>query len=451
MVLFVMPWLVSQALTGATRALYSRGDFDLMLASPVSPRAILAAHALAIAVESLLSVGIFLAPMIDAIALRGGARWLAGFPALAAASLFATALGLCLTLALFAVAGPRLTRVIAQIAATVIGAGFVLALQALNVLPAHVRHAIVARIGAPGSDMLFDRDGPLWLPVRAALGAPLDLTLWCLISVAFFAAAALGLGRNFALSAIRSAALAERPREKRRRRRSPFRVGLAASLRFKEWRLLARDPWLLSQILLQIVYTLPIAVVLWRSQGGAGSIGVSVAPAVVVIASQIAASLAWLAISSEDAPEFIATAPVTRREVERRKLEAIGLPLALFLAAPILGLAFYSIFVAALTALFCAGAAASTALLNLWHPMPGRRAQVLRRHSQSKLVAVVEHMLSLCWALAMALASLGSAWTAPAIGAAVGLLWLNRPRGPQIAPARARALLWIASSLRSSR
>jgi ABC-2 type transport system permease protein len=366
--------------------------------------------------------------MINAMALRGGAHWLAAFPALAAGALFATALGLCLTLGLFAIAGPRLTRVIAQVLATLIGAGFVLALQALNILPAHVREGIVARINAPASGLLFDRDGALWLPVRAALGSPVDLALWCAISVMFFAVAALALGRNFAMSTIRSAAVSQRPRDRRKRRRSAFRVGLGASMRFKEWRMLARDPWLLSQIMLQIIYTLPVAVVVWRSQGGPDSIGISVAPAIVVIASQIAASLAWLAISSEDAPEFIATAPVTRREIERRKLEAIGLPLALFLAVPILGLAFYSVFVAALTALFCAAAAASTALLNLWHPMPGRRTQVLRRHSQSKLVGIVEHMLSLCWAVAMVLAGLGSAWTLLAIGAAVGLLWFNRPR-----------------------
>ena len=154
------------------------------------------------------------------------------------------------------------------------------------------------------------------------------------------------------------------------------------------------------------------------------------APAIVVISSQIAASLAWLAISSEDAPDFLATAPVTRRQVERRKLEAIGLPLAAFLALPLIGLASYSVPTALLTALFCAFAAASTALLNLWHPMPGRRTQVLRRHSQSKLVGIMEHMLSVFWAVAMVLAALGSYLTLLAVGAAMAILWFNRPRPP---------------------
>ena len=51
-VIFIAPWLMSQGLTGATRALYSRGDLDLLLASPLPPRKILASRALAVAIES---------------------------------------------------------------------------------------------------------------------------------------------------------------------------------------------------------------------------------------------------------------------------------------------------------------------------------------------------------------------------------------------------------------
>ena len=48
------------------------------------------------------------------------------------------------------------------------------------------------------------------------------------------------------------------------------------------------------------------------------------------------------------------------------------------------------------TAMFATGAAASTALLNIWRPNPGRRNDVMRRHQQSKIVGLMEHMLSLC-------------------------------------------------------
>ncbi|MCC2105924.1 MAG: hypothetical protein KDJ20_18805, partial [Hyphomicrobiales bacterium] len=49
-------------------------------------------------------------------------------------------------------------------------------------------------------------------------------------------------------------------------------------------------------------------------------------------------------------------------------------------------------------------------------------------HSQSKLVAMMEHMLSLLWAVALALTAFGS-WAAIApVLCAIFLLWTQRPR-----------------------
>jgi ABC-2 type transport system permease protein len=427
-VLFVMPWLVSQALTSTTRALYTRNDLDLLLASPLPPRLVLAARALAIGCESIGSVAIFLLPIANMNALLVGWQWLAVYPALVATGLICTSLGIGLTLLLFRIAGPRRTRLVSQIVATIIGAGFIFTLQALHVLPEGTRLSIVAAIESPGNSIIFDKSGWLWLPVRAAAGEPVALILWCSISIVIFAATALLLGERFALSAVHSGGTAASVSRKRNKSPVRFRPGLGRALRLKEWRLLGRDPWLLSQIMLQVIYTLPVSIVIWRSQGPNGSMAISIAPAIVVIAAQISASLAWLTISSEDAPEFLATAPVSRRVIERRKLEAIAVPLSCFLAAPLLALAWASVELALYTLVFTAGAAASTAFLNFWHPMPGRRVAVLRRHSQSKLIAMLEHLLSLLWAVAMVLCVVDSWYALVPLGMIAGILWLNRPR-----------------------
>lgn len=436
--IFIMPWLVSQALTGATRALYSRGDHDLLLASPLSARTILSARALAIAVEAVSSVAIFLLPIADMNIIAGRWHWLALYPTLLACGLFATALGLFLTMGLFALAGPRRTRLISQVAATLIGAGFVLSLQIVHVLPAALRDRLIARIDNPQPGSLFDRAGPLWLPVRAAIGQWPNTAIWLIIAIAAFLVAAALLAEGFVIGVVRSAGVAAvaQPRRGARRRRG-FKAGVGTALRAKEWRLLVRDPWLVSQLFLQIVYTLPVSVVIWQSQGAGGSIALSVAPAIVVIASQIAASLAWLTLSSEDAPEFLATAPLSRASIERRKLEAIAVPLVAFLALPLAGLAWFSPTAALWALTFCAGAAASTAMLNLWHPMPGRRSDMLRRHSQSKFVGMMEHVISLCWAVAMVLGVLGSALIVIPLGVSALVLWLNRP-GKKVRVAQVR-------------
>jgi ABC-2 type transport system permease protein len=426
--LFVLPWLVSQALMNSTRALYSRGDLDLLLASPIDARVVVAARALAIAIEAIISVGIFLFPIANMNALLGGAHWLAIYPAMLASGLMATAIGLALTVGLFAMMGPRRTRFAAQIAATFIASAFVLGAQIVNVLPQRMRDDTIGAFDHPAPGSIFDPHGLLWLPVRAAMGEWSDLVFWMGASMIAFAIVAVVLGPNFMASAVRSAGGAATAGPARAGRDHRFRAGVGGSLRRKEWRLLARDPWLASQMLLQVIYTLPVSVVIWRSQGAGGSVALAVSPCIVVIASQIAASLAWLAVSSEDAPEFLQTAPVSRAQLERGKIEAVGAPLLILLCGPIIGLAFVEPLMALLTAVIACGAAASTAMLNLWHPMPGKRAQVMRRHSQSKIVGLMEHMMSLCWAVAMVLAIMGTMFAALPVAIVGGILWFNRPK-----------------------
>ena len=439
--LFVLPWMVAQSLTAATRALYARGDLDLLLASPVSARAVLGARAVAIAFEAVSSVAIFLLPVANMNVLFGRTHWLALYPTLLASGMFGAALGLFIAMGLFIAIGPRRTRLVSQVVATIIGAGFVLGLQVLSVLPKSARDSVMASIDASTPGTIFDRASLLWLPVRASAGDPVAIVLWLAIAASLFALAAFTLGKRFAAGAISSAGTGSGIEHSKRARmkRRPFRTALGFALRQKEMRLIRRDPYLASQLLLQVIYTLPVSVVLWRSQGADGSVALAVAPSLVVIASQISAALAWLAISGEDAPEFLATAPVTRAQIERRKLEAIGMPLGALIALPLLGLAFLSIPTALWTLICCAGAATCTALLNLWHPMPGKRRDMIHRHQQSKLVGLMEHLMSLLWAVAMVMALFGSLLAVIPVLLAMVLLWFNYPaqNGARKAPSHA--------------
>src|SRR4030095_13574360 len=88
------------------------------------------------------------------------------------------------------------------------------------------------------------------------------------------------------------------------------RVSPAAALRRKEWTLLRRDPWLLSQTLMQILYLVPPALFLWISYGQTAGTYVVVIPVIVMAAGQLAGGLSWLAISGEDAHDLVVTAPV---------------------------------------------------------------------------------------------------------------------------------------------
>ena len=114
--------------------------------------------------------------------------------------------------------------------------------------------------------------------------------------------------------------------------------------------------------------------------------------------------------------------------MDRAKLTAVALPVFVIAALPLAGLALVSWRIALLTALFASAGAASTALLNFWHPMPGNRRGMLRRHSQSKLIALVEHALAILWAIAIVLALMSSPVALVAIALVAAILAFIRSR-----------------------
>src|SRR5579883_2962140 len=204
-VLFVLPWIIAQSMTAATRALYARGDLDLVLAAPVSARAVLAARAFAIATDGVASAAILLLPLANMNVVLGHWRWLALYPVLAATGLFGSGLGIALALALFAAVGPRRARLASQIAATLIGACFVLGLQAVSVLPTWLRDALMNHLAPPAAPALGDPRSLLWLPALAAGGDLRALLLRALLGLSVFCLAALSFGKRFAAAAALSA------------------------------------------------------------------------------------------------------------------------------------------------------------------------------------------------------------------------------------------------------
>jgi ABC-2 type transport system permease protein len=360
----VFPWIVSQSIADFSRTLFGRSDLELILASPVDAHALLAARALSISVGAVASVGMLLAPLADVAALRGHPHWLALYPALLAAGLAGTGFAIILSMGLFLAAGPRRARLFGQIAATAIGASAVLGAQIVAMLPSGVRTTILTAL-APPANVAGAAQGALWTPVRAAAGDPQALLIWTAFGALVFALACALFGERFARAAIASAGA---PAHARAPVRGTSRFGASAStaLRIKERRVVWRDPWLMSQLLLQAAYTTPLAVILWRNGGPTGTVGVAFTPALVVIAAQLAGALSWIALSAEDAPDFLTTAPLPRAVIERAKIAAIGQPIALILALPLAALAFASPWAGLCALLFGGGAIASAALVNLW-------------------------------------------------------------------------------------
>jgi ABC-2 type transport system permease protein len=421
-VLFVLAWMTAQGLLGMARTLLERGGMDLMLASPLPVRVILASRLASTAMSSFGSVALLALPLANMAAILYGAAWLAVYPTLLALAMIGTLGGAVVAICLFLWCDPRRVRAIAQLCAAVIGGAFLLAMQVSAMLPSGARGAVADYLARSNFAALLEP------AVAAASGDPASLATLIASAAVLFVAASLTLSRSFLRASLRAAGAAaetDGPRAAADHRLS-FGAGVAKSLRRKEWRLLRRDHSVFAQLSLQIIYTVPLAVVLLRSADNM-PLAMALSPTIVVIAAQVAASLAWITVSGEDAPELIAAAPVSRAEVEAAKIAAIGVPVSIILAPALLGLALVSPHGATLVALFASAAALSTALINLWHPMPGNRRGMLRRHSQSKLMALLEHLLAMLWGVAVFVALLGSAAALVPIALVVAILASLRP------------------------
>ncbi len=417
--------MLSQAMESVTRAFYARGDLDLILSSPVDVREVFAVRIGALAVSTALLGLALAAPFINMLVWCGGLRWLAAYGAVVSLGLIASALAVALTVALFRIIGPKRTRLVAQIVAAVIGAAFVIflqiaAIQSYGTLSRYaVLHSETLVSHAPGLDSM------LWWPARAALG---DLrALAGLLGVGLLAAglAAAVFSRRFGEHVMAAASVAQT--RQRRRGLSAFRAGSAMrALRRKEWALLRRDPWLVSQTLMQLLYLLPPALLLWKSfDTGTGAL-VLLVPVLVMAAGQLAGGLAWLAISGEDAPDLVATAPIGSSAILRAKVEAVMGCIALAFAPFLVPLAIVAPHYALAAVGGIAVAAVSSTAIQLWFRAQARRSHFRRRQTSSRMATFAEAFSSITWAATAALAAAGS-WLA-AFTALVALMVLGGAR-----------------------
>jgi len=425
--------MLSQAMESVTRAFYARADLDLILSSPVSARRLFAVRIAAMALAIALMGTFLAAPFIDVLAALGGWRWLGAYGVVGAMGITAAALAVALTVALFRTIGPRRTRLIAQIVAAVIGAAFVIGLQVAAILSYGTLSRIAILQSATVVAHAPDGGSMLWWPARAALGDGADLAAVGAVSLALLAAAIAVFAPRFGEHAIAAAGVAATVTRQRSRggfrRASPRRA-----LRRKEWTLLRRDPWLLSQTLMQLLYLLPPALLLWRSFGqGTHSLALLV-PVLVMAAGQLAGGLAWLAISGEDAPDLVSSAPVGARDLLRAKIEAVMGGIAVVFVPFALALALISPFDALVAALCVAAAAASATAIQLWFRAQARRSHFRRRQTSSRVATFAEAFSSIAWAATGALAASGT-WFAVLPGLfAIGVLAFARV----ISPARAQ-------------
>ncbi|MBR1285466.1 permease [Bradyrhizobium sp. AUGA SZCCT0177] len=395
--------MLSQAIESVTRVFYARADLDLIMSSPVRLTNIFSVRIAAIALSVTAMALLLSSPFVDVLMIGGGIRWFSAFGVVIAIGLSAAAVAIAITVLLFRLIGPSRTRLAAQILAAVIGAGFVIALQVAAILSYGTLSRFTVLTSDAAAAYAPDFDSPLWWPARAAIGDGEMLSLLLAGSLVLLGGVMAVFSPKFAGTVVSASATATTIR--RGSRATSFRRGSRqAALRWKEFMLLRRDPWLVSQSLMQLLYLVPPALMLWRSFSDSSAATVLITPVIVMAAGQLAGGLAWLTISGEDAADLVATAPMPPGSVIRAKVEVVMIAIGVIFAPLVAALALASPLQAAVTAVFVVIATVSAAAIQLWFRVQAKRSQFRRRQTSSRIATFAEAFCSIGWAATAILA-----------------------------------------------
>ncbi|HWE47622.1 MAG TPA: hypothetical protein VG407_16500 [Caulobacteraceae bacterium] len=442
--LLLLTLMMSSTVSSAALAFYERGDLDLLLSSPTPPYRVLTVRCASMAIMSSAFFMLLATPVIGPAVAMGHPKWLLIYVVLIGLALIATSLGLMIATTLFRVIGPRRTKTLSQVMAAVIGAALFLTSQLRWILPPEQIK------GLWKSALDFSRSGPfantqiLSLPARAVLCEPIPGIVLFAFGLLLFLLVTRWLGARFAQNAAAAAGVGAGGRRVARGGIRGFEGGPYGAMVRKEVRLLLRDPALLSQVLLRVLYLIPIAALVlrggsmrttaWLMGGGAGLLfgpdtWIARSGAVLVfLTTQLAGTLAWITVSAEDAPELLASAPAKESILRRAKLTAAMTPVFIILGGPLGGLVYLHPWAGIVTAIGCASAALSACLIALWFEKPAKRKDLRRRRSGSLLGALAETFISFCWASATWFAVVKLWWAVvPALLAVVILIAIRKP------------------------
>jgi ABC-2 type transport system permease protein len=430
--------MLSSGLKSSVEALFDRGDLDLLLSSPLASRSIFTVRLLAVVVAVGATYLFFFAPFAHAGLLLGEFHWLVIYPTILGAAAAASSLAMLLTLGLVRLLGARRTRVVAQVIGALSGAAMFLVTQAFNFTSgSHKAGAekLLTHLLAPGSAL-----GPesiWWLPAKAMLGAPLPLLGMTLFAVGLLVFTVYSTHRFFVHGLQQAASMVRAAAAPAGGVRYYFGRNLAHTVLVKEWRLIVRDPHLISQILLQLLYLLPLLVLAFSGDGVRMT---AIAFGMTMLTGSLAGSLAWIAIQAEDARDLLRLSPANALVIRLAKLAAAAMPPLALVCVPLLWMVVRQPLTGLLTCFTVVGAVIGACLVVMWSGRPGERGKFAARGGGNVVGNMLEMTSSLAWTglcylLVSGLEQAPSAWAAMGaaglfiVTIAVPLLaWLMRGR-----------------------
>lgn len=318
-ILFVGSLMISQAMLQATRTLFLNNDLMLLMTAPVSPGRVFAAKFLGVAAGLATVYGSLILPLILPLAAIVDPGLLGVVPVLAFLSIAASLIAMSALVVATRSLGVARARAFGNIAAAIFGGLFFLLFQLL--LPPSDAAGSFSAIGLGAG---IGPDHAMFVLARGVLGDPPVLLALAAATCILILASVRLAGSAFRLSLQEAGAGAVR-RAPRRGGAVRGSAGPFGSVVTKEFLVLLREPELLFQVALRLMYLVPLVYIALRGRSGNAFV---LAAAIAFVTGQLCSSIAWLMISGEDVPDLLATSPVPRATIRRAKLAAAILPSA---------------------------------------------------------------------------------------------------------------------------
>jgi len=307
--------MLAATMNQAIVLLYTRTDFDLLLSSPLPARAVLLGRLASVALTAFLSIGVFVAPMLDGAMIRFSPRYAGGYVVFALLAVLAASLGVALTLFLVRWFGPARARLVAMVLAAVLSAS----LSLVSLVPMLVSKAKFVELQRA---FVHAAQHPAFAAVADAnRGAPLPLAALALVVAGAVALTVRLLARTF-VSGLQATNIALA-----RRRRSAHRwtEGLTLAGMRKDFRLIARSPMLVMQLLPVTLMLAPASLIFFKLAGFR-----CLPPVALFIAAMLSFSFAEVASAGEVGWDLVRLSPASEPRLRRIKMAAcMALPLAL--------------------------------------------------------------------------------------------------------------------------
>lgn len=433
--LLLIAFLFSSAIKSAVALLFDGGDIELLLCSPIPSRTIFIVRLLRVAVSSGLLLALFLLPAVNIAACMGHIRVLAVYPVLASLLLTLAGGAMLLTVGLVRCLGAKVARQAAQITAVLCGSILFILLELPNMLNKTQRHQVwgwVQHSIAPGG-WLGDHS-LLRYPLRAAWGQPLPLLVCVSVAAIMTLCVIRYLGKRFSEGLL--TAQSEPGSLPKKSGSVRFNRSLGKNLLLKEWRLIYRDPFLISRLFRQILFMVPGTwIFLFKWHHNATVFYWMLGGVILFIVMTLVSELAWLTVCGEDAPALLGCAPVSSDHIKRFKVLAALLPVWLICLPIVIVLIHHNLYMGVSFGGTLMLSSWSFAAIHVWMPRLGNRREFGKRRRAVRPDGrriVVGMCLLAGWAFTYYFLAQHSVWACLALVVAVGSGEVARRLAPRL-------------------